>query len=210
MCFRRKASHLDARTLNTWAIDDTTIKPRPTNSTLIKRLNGTFVLSSNEYELIRRGIDPRFSIRIVEEIWRRCGVAYTVINDSKSSLTEKRSYDVLQEKQVKAEEIRNKHASTVHNRLLQWIYLSIPYSTKGLFRVPLSELQRGVIASFSLLSFLEVVVGQSSRILCSYILLGNTNKNRWDIFPFVLSSLASSLPAQSFWKCWWNHFSFHT
>lgn len=40
-----------------------------------------------KYEFIRRGIDPRFSITIVQEILRRYDIPYTALNISKSKMT---------------------------------------------------------------------------------------------------------------------------
>lgn len=44
-----------------------------------------------KYEIIRRGIDPRFSITIVKEILRRYGVPHTAVNISKSKITGRKS-----------------------------------------------------------------------------------------------------------------------
>jgi hypothetical protein len=44
-----------------------------------------------KYEIIRRGIDPRFSITIVKEILRRYGISYTALQISKSQWTRRTS-----------------------------------------------------------------------------------------------------------------------
>ena len=44
-----------------------------------------------KHEIIRRGIDPRFSIDIVKEILRKYNIAYTALNISKSKMTHRKS-----------------------------------------------------------------------------------------------------------------------
>ena len=45
---------------------------------------------SYRHEIIRRGIDPRFTIKMVKEILRRFGVTYSALNIAKSATSEER------------------------------------------------------------------------------------------------------------------------
>ena len=65
--------------------DDQRRKLRNRRSTLKQRRR------QYRYEIIRRGIDPRFTITIVKEILRRYEVEYTAVNISKSTITGKTS-----------------------------------------------------------------------------------------------------------------------
>ena len=103
---RRKSEHLEQYDQSP-ALDERKEEKKSRNrrSTLKQRKR------QYKHEIIRRGIDPRFSITMVKEILRRYEIYYTAVNISKSSVTGRTSLYIGIKDQRKLHEYINQTKS---------------------------------------------------------------------------------------------------